>query len=526
MDDLLSRVEATRVLLQEVRDLLPGSEASDLEREFLGISRRLGYLGREVVVALVGGTGSGKSSLLNAMAGTEIAETGVIRPTTNEPLAWIPRQAEPGLTRLLDDLGIVQVVPHDLDPWLVVLDLPDVDSVESGHRARVEELLPRIDVVAWVVDPEKYSDRVLLEDFISPLARYQDQFVFVLNQVDRVPPADRTAIVDHLSARLRDVGIEASVLAVAAAPFRGSPMGMAALGEHLIQRFREKDIVRRKLAIDLESLLSGIGLAVGGSAPVAAGWREAGQTLAPGALRLVAPPTLDAAFEQSGRLTISRHTSGPIGVVLGMFRRGGRAFGVSQAGTRVEEITSRWREREGRAALEGSATSVFMAAAQDVGSTFGAPLRARARSVPDDVESAIETARRVTANLTEVPVRSWWRLLAILAWVATLAVGAAVAWGWSIPTAIGDGFDPVALGSAGVGLGLIVRWIVRAIGTRSGRKAASGYRTALEEALEAAFARRLGEPYDSHTQRARSTWRTLRQLSAGDTPTPSPSVVP
>ena len=62
---------------------------------------RRGYLGESVVVALAGGTGSGKSSLVNALANEVVAESGAQRPTTYDPLAWIPVNPEPGLVRLL-----------------------------------------------------------------------------------------------------------------------------------------------------------------------------------------------------------------------------------------------------------------------------------------------------------------------------------------------------------------------------------------------------------------------------------------
>ncbi len=62
--------------------------------------------------------GPAKSSLLNAIAGEEVAKAGHIRPTTSQPLAWIPAQPEPGLVRLLDDMGIVDRVGHDADDTL------------------------------------------------------------------------------------------------------------------------------------------------------------------------------------------------------------------------------------------------------------------------------------------------------------------------------------------------------------------------------------------------------------------------
>ena len=74
-------------------DLAPISQIADAAH------KRHGFLGDTVVVALAGGTGSGKSSLLNALAGHEVSGVGAVRPTTAEPLAWIPANPEPGLVR-------------------------------------------------------------------------------------------------------------------------------------------------------------------------------------------------------------------------------------------------------------------------------------------------------------------------------------------------------------------------------------------------------------------------------------------
>ncbi|MBK5266221.1 MAG: 50S ribosome-binding GTPase, partial [Acidimicrobiia bacterium] len=99
----------------------PLSEAIELANT---ARRRVGFLGRSVVVALAGGTGSGKSSLLNAVAGETVAEVAAIRPTTSEPLAWMPHVPEPGIVRLLDDMGVDKRVGHLNDLPVVLIDMP------------------------------------------------------------------------------------------------------------------------------------------------------------------------------------------------------------------------------------------------------------------------------------------------------------------------------------------------------------------------------------------------------------------
>ena len=130
--------------------------------------RRMGFPGDAYVLAFVGGTGVGKSTLLNALAGETVSPASVRRPTTSQPVAWVPAAEREALGPLLEWLGVQDVREHganDLGP-VAILDLPDMDSVASEHRARVEAILPRVDAVAWVTDPEKYHDAALHDDFL------------------------------------------------------------------------------------------------------------------------------------------------------------------------------------------------------------------------------------------------------------------------------------------------------------------------------------------------------------------------
>src|SRR5690606_1019600 len=137
-----------------------------------------------IVAALAGGTGSGKSSLFNEIVGTDAAPVGEIRPTTSEPVAAVPGRMKTSFDGYLDHLGIERRVTHSRAGFCLI-DLPDTDSVVVAHRHRVEEILPRIDVLVWVVDPEKYRDAALHHRYLRPLSGYARQFMFVPNQVVR-----------------------------------------------------------------------------------------------------------------------------------------------------------------------------------------------------------------------------------------------------------------------------------------------------------------------------------------------------
>ena len=229
------------------------------------IRDRLAYPDDLLLVALVGGTGSGKSSLFNAIAGEEIAEVGGLRPTTSKPLALVPARHARSVAGLLDSLGIDEAHTVDGPDWICLIDMPDIDSLELDHRQSVADLIPRVDSVLWLLDPEKYRDAALHNRFIAPLASYHRQFLFVLNQVDRLRQADVDLIVADLVHALEEDGIpEPRVLAVAAAPTAGPPVGMDALVGALGDLRRGRSAVYDKVLADLRAANEALVDAMGG----------------------------------------------------------------------------------------------------------------------------------------------------------------------------------------------------------------------------------------------------------------------
>ena len=100
---------------------------------------------------------------------------------------------------------------------LVLLDLPDFDSVERSHRLEVDRLLGLVDLVVWVVDPQKYADRVVHTSYLREFHRHRDVTVVVLNQADRLPAADLPRVLADLRRLLDDDGLAGvPVLATAA----------------------------------------------------------------------------------------------------------------------------------------------------------------------------------------------------------------------------------------------------------------------------------------------------------------------
>lgn len=144
------------------------------------------------VVVLAGGTGSGKSSLFNRLAGADFSAVGVTRPVTKEAHACIWGDAGSGA--LLEWLDVpvrnrysrasaLDKGEDDL-AGLLLLDLPDHDSVLSHAVGLVDQLVSLADVMVWVLDPQKYADAAVHRRFLVPLAGHSDVLAVVLNQSD------------------------------------------------------------------------------------------------------------------------------------------------------------------------------------------------------------------------------------------------------------------------------------------------------------------------------------------------------
>ncbi|HZB20702.1 MAG TPA: GTPase [Blastococcus sp.] len=269
-------------------------------------------LGDATVVALAGATGSGKSTLFNALSGAEVSQPGVRRPTTG--VAHATTWGEDGADGLLDWLEVPRRHRHPPEPaldGLVLLDLPDHDSVRLEHRLEVDRLVGLVDVLVWVLDPEKYADAAVHDRYLAPLAGHAGVLLVVLNQIDRLDAVAAKECLTDLRALLDREGL-AEVPLLAASGRTGA--GVAELRGELARRVAARRAATDRLTADVRGMAAALGAhAEGGDAELGRRARtglveDLGDALAAAA----GVPAVTSAVERSTMRAGVAHTGWPL----------------------------------------------------------------------------------------------------------------------------------------------------------------------------------------------------------------------
>src|SRR5580692_4214233 len=221
---------------------------------------RLRLSSSHTVVALAGGTGSGKSTLFNTLSGATFSPPGVTRPTTRHVHAcvWGMQGASP----LLDWLGIQRrhryARASALDSGesalngLLLLDLPDHDSVVTASMAAVDRLSKLADMLVWVLDPQKYADASVHNRYLIPLAGHAAVCTVVLNQIDVLSPQQARDCGEDLRRLLDAEGLaDTPLLGVSAR----TGLGIAELRDLLMETVRRNRMVGDRITADIDALV-------------------------------------------------------------------------------------------------------------------------------------------------------------------------------------------------------------------------------------------------------------------------------
>ncbi len=506
--DIHALLDSLDLALASAAELFGTDELEPIAEIGRNARRRVGFLGETVVVALAGGTGSGKSSILNALAGEEVAQTGVVRPTTQRALAWIPANPEPGLIRLLDELEIHDRAGHTRFEHLAVIDLPDMDSYDEANLREVLRLIPRIDAVVWVFDPLKYNDRSIHLGFLRRLQQYQSQFLYVLNHADRLTPADREAVINDLWKSLVADGIhDPEMLVTAAAPDWGEPTGIKELEDALHDRLERKQTALRKLVTDVSAAASALeqvtGVASAGSIDFRSRWTRAREGSARALSERVVDGVVWRGMGRVGETDALALGASPLSRLLTRLRGGSvaRALGV---GSDIVILPTPGDLVAGGGWLEAvrPVTDLVTDMSVDIGGRMGAALREQyAPEILDDaLRDAVVAGQAAAGPPPQPEPQRWWKgagyvQIALTTTVVLALLAAAFGQG-----GLERGSWPIAILTAAFAiiLSLVLSGVLRASGRAAGRRAAAAYQEAVAVELDRAIQRRLGNALETY----------------------------
>jgi GTP-binding protein EngB required for normal cell division len=432
MDALVDRVQGLSRFVRLTEPYLPAPRIAAARALVDRAGERLALSRAHTVVALAGATGSGKSSLFNALAGEGLSPVSVRRPTTGDAHAcvWGPEKAH----ELLDWLRVGHRYGRDAAgadealAGLVLVDLPDFDSVATEHRVESDRLLALADLIVWVLDPQKYADRVLHRQYLANFGHHRAITVVVLNQADRLSDEELQTCLTDLRALLEADGLAgAPVLATSA---------VASPGVGVLRRVLERTVAARMAA--LQRLGGDVAATVADLQPIVSRPLERGEdrAIADGLYAALASaagvPLVASAVERSYVHRAVRHTGWPPTRWLRRFR-----------------ADPLWRLRVGRSRASPSepvaATSIGPAAPaasaavalalRSVGDRYGRGLaepwpqalldaaRSRAADLPDALDVAVA---KTDVEMARPPL--WWRLVGALHWLLVAAAGVGLAW--------------------------------------------------------------------------------------------------
>jgi GTP-binding protein EngB required for normal cell division len=440
-EQLVERLDALSRFLRVVDPYLPDSDLVAAHTLVERAGSRLALSQDHTVVALAGSTGSGKSSLFNALARLKLSPVGVRRPTTGVAHACVWGPLEPA-NRLLDWIGVLPrqrfIRESALDGddeaalrGLVLLDLPDFDSVERGHRLEVDRLLGLVDQVVWVVDPQKYGDRILHNAYLRQFRAHADITIVVLNQADRLSTADTEVVLADLKRLLEEDGlVEAPVMATSAK----QPGMLTELRETLEKTVAERQAALRRLSGDLDTVSEQLAVMIGPPAAEDEVDRATVRQLADALAASAGVPAVAAATANAYRHRAAASTGWPVLRGLRRFRPDPlrRLHLTETVATSAETgVVPRTSLPEADAAQKSAVgltvRAVAARASAPLPEVWSAPLNAAARSRTGDLPDALDRAVATTdLGLDRRPL--WWRAVGLLQWALVLAAMAGLGW--------------------------------------------------------------------------------------------------
>ena len=197
-------------------DLTPQEQAG-LESEIEDLAHLLNKLEHTCVqIAAFGMVGRGKSSVLNALLGQPIFETGALHGVTRDShyASWQLSQESLGDTNH-DILRVA--LPSIGNSQIQLIDTPGIDEVDGETREALALMVAKqADLILFIIA----GDMTKVEyEALSQLRDVGKPMLLVFNKIDQYPDADRQAIYCKIrDERVKQLLSPAEIVMVAASP--------------------------------------------------------------------------------------------------------------------------------------------------------------------------------------------------------------------------------------------------------------------------------------------------------------------
>lgn len=403
---------------------LSEAEIAPLRRVLADASERRRLSAEHTVVGFFGATGSGKTSLFNAVVGEDLGASSPRRPTTSSPLAAIWNEA--GSEELLDWLQVAdrRVRPGEFTRKsgpLILLDLPDFDSVEASNREIATRLAGQVDVLVWVTDPEKYADAVIHEQFIRPHAGHAAVTLGVLNKSDRLSETEQRTVAGNFADLLRADGLS-NIKVVPTSARTGA--GIPELRDAIASVAARNNAQQRRISADLDALAGSWAAAPSPEVP-----RSAKKQLDAHLANAAGAQSLAGATAAAYRKRLQQRTGWLLtSWVLRMRTDPLRRLGLTEKRDELGVHRSSLPELEasGKAKANRGVRDYARTATEGLPPAWSNEIALRTEGIVDTLPDDLDRAAGRT-RLPAEPSRAW-SLMTVVQWLALLTALVGVAW--------------------------------------------------------------------------------------------------
>jgi hypothetical protein len=309
---------------------------------------------------------------------------------------------------------------------LVLLDLPDHDSVVGGNSGIVDRFVGLADLMIWVLDPQKYADAAVHRRYLEPLAGHGAVIAIVLNQSDLLSADEAEDCVADLR-RLLDAADFRDPRVLLASAKTGD--GLDDVRKVLIDTVSERQAASERIAADVDALVPRFAACGGDAIPPPANIAaDHSAQLVDAFASAAGVSAVGEALQSAYELRAASYVGWPVAALAG--RLPGRdPVRKMRLGDLREELRAMVSGPVGaqQAEIDNTLTALAGDITTDLPQPWSRTTRAAVRSRAHEIPAALGAALKESLpTVNRLP--GWWRLVRVWQWVLIAGVLAGLGW--------------------------------------------------------------------------------------------------